>query len=323
MTSPLLQVINLEKKFTVKTSWFRPSKFVHAVNGVSLELHAGETIAIVGESGSGKSTTGRCLLRLVEPSGGSIRFEGKEITNVGKKEMNRLRKDIQMVFQDSMAVMNPKMTIRDIVSEPLIAHNIPKGDHDRRIREVVEWVGLSDKHLSRYPHELSGGQRQRIGIARAIILRPKVVVLDEPVSALDVSVQSQILNLLQDLQEELGLAYIFISYDMGVVEHIAHRVGVMYMGEMVEFSDKDRLFANPLHPYTKALLSSIPRSDPDEQKERVILKGELPSPSDPPAGCKFHTRCMYVTETCKTVRPAVFESEGHQVSCHLYVANVG
>ncbi len=323
MTSPLLQVENLEKKFAVNTSWFGPSKYVHAVNGVSLELYPGETIAIVGESGSGKSTTGRCLLRLVEPSGGSIRFEGKEITNVGKKEMNRLRKDIQMVFQDSMAVMNPKMTIRDIVAEPLIAHRVPKGDHDRKIREIVEWVGLSDQHLSRYPHELSGGQRQRIGIARAIILRPKAVVLDEPVSALDVSVQSQILNLLQDLQEELGLAYIFISHDMGVVEHIAHRVGVMYMGEMVEFADKDRLFANPLHPYTKALLSSIPRSDPDEERERVILKGELPSPSDPPSGCKFHTRCMHATDTCKIVRPEIYESEGRKVSCHLYEANVG
>jgi len=318
LTPVLLRLNHLEKKFAVKSGWLRPSKYVHAVNGVNLELRAGETIAIVGESGSGKSTTGRCLLRLVEPSGGSIQFEGREITTLGKKEMNGLRKDLQMVFQDSMAVMNPKMTIRDILSEPLIAHRIPKAEHDRRLKEIVGMVGLSDTHLTRYPHELSGGQRQRIGIARAIILRPKVVVLDEPVSALDVSVQSQVLNLLQDLQDELGLAYVFISHDMGVVEHIAHRVGVMYMGEMVEFSDTDRLFAKPLHPYTQALLSSIPRTDPDEARERIILQGELPSPSNPPSGCKFHTRCAYATDICKTVRPAIHEAEGRQVSCHLY-----
>lgn len=318
MTSALLEIKNLEKKFIAKKTWFQPKQYVHAVNGVSLELNERETIGIVGESGCGKSTTGRCILRLIEPTSGEIIYQGKNLTSLSKHEMNKLRKDIQMVFQDPMASMNPKLSIREILSEPLIAHEIPKNQHEHLLKETIELVGLSENHLTRFPHEISGGQRQRIGIARAIILKPKIVVLDEPVSALDVSVQSQILNLLQDLQEELGLSYIFISHDLGVVEHIAHRVGVMYLGEMVEIANKEQLFEKPLHPYTMALMSAIPKTDPDEVKERIILNGELPSPSNPPAGCKFHPRCVYALDACKVTKPAITEVEGRKVACHLY-----
>lgn len=318
MTTALLQIRNLEKKFTAKKVWFQPPKYIHAVNGVSLDLDERETIGIVGESGCGKSTTGRCVLRLIEPTSGEVIFQGKDITKISKNEMNKLRKDIQMVFQDPMASMNPKLRIREILSEPLIAHKIPTNQHEQLLKETITLVGLSEIYLTRFPHELSGGQRQRIGIARAIILRPKIVVLDEPVSALDVSVQSQILNLLQDLQEELGLSYIFISHDLGVVEHIAHRVGVMYLGEMVELAEKEQLFEEPLHPYTKALMSAIPKTDPDEVKERIILKGELPSPSNPPSGCMFHPRCIYAKEICKNEKPTMMEVKGRKVACHLY-----
>ncbi|MFD1739469.1 ABC transporter ATP-binding protein [Bacillus salitolerans] len=317
MTTALLEVKNLEKKFAAKSVWFQKKQYVHAVNGVSLALDEKETIGIVGESGCGKSTTGRCILRLIEPTSGEVLFQGKDITTLSKREMNEIRKDIQMVFQDPMASMNPKLKVREILSEPLIAHKIPRLEHEQLLSETMRLVGLSEEHLSRFPHELSGGQRQRIGIARAIILRPKIVVLDEPVSALDVSVQSQILNLLQDLQDELGLSYLFISHDLGVVEHIAHTVGVMYLGEMVEIASKEQLFEQPLHPYTKALLSAIPKTDPDEVKERIILKGELPSPSNPPTGCKFHPRCIFAMDICKTAKPDLRQVEGRQVACHL------
>ncbi|GAA0345360.1 dipeptide ABC transporter ATP-binding protein [Bacillus carboniphilus] len=317
-TTTLLEVKNLEKRFATKSAWFQSKRYVHAVNGVNLHLNERETIGIVGESGCGKSTTGRCVLRLIEPTSGEVIYQGKDITTLSKKEMNSVRKDIQMVFQDPMASMNPKLSIREILSEPLIAHKIPKSEHENLINETIRLVGLSGSHLTRFPHELSGGQRQRIGIARAIILRPKIVVLDEPVSALDVSVQSQILNLLQDLQEELGLAYIFISHDLGVVEHIAHRVGVMYLGELVEEGGRDELFEEPLHPYTKALISAIPKSDPDEVKERIILKGELPSPANPPNGCKFHPRCAHATDICTSQSPKLTSVNGRKVACHLY-----
>jgi oligopeptide/dipeptide ABC transporter ATP-binding protein len=317
MTTALLEVKNLEKRFAAKSAWFQSKQYVHAVNGVSLELNEKETIGIVGESGCGKSTIGRCVLRLLEPTSGEVIFQGKDITTLSKRELKHIRKDIQMVFQDPMASMNPKLSIREILSEPLIAHKIPKQEHEQLLSETMRLVGLSESHLARFPHEMSGGQKQRIGIARAIILRPKIVVLDEPVSALDVSVQSQILNLLQDLQEELGLSYIFISHDLGVVEHIAHRVGVMYLGEMVEIADKEQLFEEPLHPYTKALISAIPKTDPDEVKERIILKGELPSPSNPPTGCKFHPRCSFAQDICKTAKPELREVEGRKVACHL------
>lgn len=318
MTSALLEIKNLEKIFTAKKTLFQPKQYVHAVNGVSLELNDRETIGIVGESGCGKSTTGRCILQLIKPTSGDIIYQGKNITTLTKNEMNKLRENIQMVFQDPMASMNPKLSVREILSEPLIAHKVPKSQHEQLLKETMDLVGLSDSHLTRFPHEMSGGQRQRIGIARAIILKPKIVVLDEPVSALDVSVQSQILNLLQDLQDELGLSYFFISHDLGVVEHIAHRVGVMYLGEMVEIADKEQLFEKPLHPYTMALMSAIPKKDPDEVKDRIILKGELPSPSNPPTGCKFHPRCNYAKDICKTTRPIITEVEGRKVACHLY-----
>ncbi|NHM31309.1 ABC transporter ATP-binding protein [Neobacillus terrae] len=318
MTSKLLEVKGLHKSFPLKNSLFQQKRFVHAVNGVTLELNEGETIGIVGESGCGKSTTGRCILRLIEPTSGEIIFQGKDITKIRKQEMKRFRRDIQMVFQNPMDSMNPKLTVAEIITEPLIAHSIPKEHRYRILKETMELVGLSESQLNRYPHEFSGGQRQRIGIARAITLRPKIVILDEPVSALDVSVQSQILNLLQDLQEELGLSYIFISHDLGVVEHIAHKVGVMYLGELVEFADKDQLFTEPLHPYTKALISAIPKSDPDEVKERIILQGELPSPANPPAGCKFHPRCAHANETCMSLNPILTDVNGRKVACHLY-----
>lgn len=318
MTTKLLEVKNLHKRFPLKKSFFQQKRYVHAVNGVTLELNEGETIGIVGESGCGKSTTGRCVLRLIEPTSGEIIFQGKDITKISKQEMKSFRRDIQMVFQYPMDSMNSKLTVAEILTEPLIAHRIPKEKRYSLLKETMELVGLSESQLNRYPHEFSGGQRQRIGIARAIILRPKIVILDEPVSALDVSVQSQILNLLQDLQEELGLSYIFISHDLGVVEHIAHKVGVMYLGELVEFTDKDLLFKEPLHPYTQALISAIPKSDPDEVKQRVILQGELPSPADPPAGCKFHPRCAYANETCMLQNPVITDVNGRTVACHLY-----
>lgn len=318
MTAPLLQVKQLEKKFKTNKSWFKPPQYVRAVNGVSLNLNQEETLGIVGESGCGKSTTGRCLLRLIEPTSGEVFFQGTDITKLSKKEMNKFRKDIQMVFQDPMASLNPKLTVREILSEPLIANRVPRKEHDDLIKDTLSLVELSESYLSRYPHELSGGQRQRIGIARAIIIKPKVVILDEPVSALDVSVQSQILNLLQDLQEELGLSYIFISHDLSVVEHIAHRVGVMYLGEIVEIADKEQLFKKPLHPYTQALISAIPKTDPDDHKERIILNGELPSLDNPPSGCAFHQRCIHAMDSCKTLKPQMKEVEGRRVACHLY-----
>lgn len=318
MTTPLLQVNELAKKFPVKKGWFRHSGHVHAVNGVSFDLQEGETLGIVGESGCGKSTTGRCLLRLIEPTSGEVIFQNVDITKIGKSEMHKFRKDIQMVFQNPMDSMNPKLTIREIISEPLIAHKVPKTERNQLINETIKLVGLSESHLLLHPDKLSGGQLQRVGIARAMILRPKIVVADEPVSALDVSVQSQILNLLNDLQVELGLSYIFISHDLAVVEHIAHKVGVMYLGEMVELATKDMLFEKPFHPYTQALMSSIPKTDPDEVKERIILKGELPSPSNPPTGCKFHPRCIHAMEVCKSVKPEFKDVEGRKVACHLY-----
>lgn len=318
MTTPLLQVNELVKKFPIKRGWFRQTGHVHAVNGVSFDLQDGETLGIVGESGCGKSTTGRSLLRLIEPTSGEVIFQNVDITKISKSDMHKFRKDIQMVFQNPMDSMNPKLTIREILSEPLYAHKVPKTERNQLITDMIKLVGLSENHLLLHPEKLSGGQLQRVGIARAMILKPKIVVADEPVSALDVSVQSQILNLLNDLQEELGLSYLFISHDLAVVKHIAHRVGVMYLGEMVELATKDKLFEKPFHPYTQALMSSIPKTDPDEEKVRIKLKGELPSPSNPPTGCKFHPRCIYATEVCKSVKPEFKDVEGRKVACHLY-----
>lgn len=316
--SALLEVRNLKKLFPIKKGLLSSNRYVKAVNGIQFTVRQGETLGIVGESGCGKSTVGRCILRLIEPTEGEIIFEGKNIMNLHRSEMRAMRRDLQMVFQDPFATLNPKLTIRKILSEPLIAHKVPKQEQSQLIEETIETVGLDKNHLDRYPHQFSGGQRQRIGIARALMLRPKLIIADEPVSALDVSVQSQILNLLQDLQEQFNLTYIFISHDLGVVEHISDRVGVMYLGEIVELATNKDLFDRPLHPYSQSLISAIPVSDPDEKKERIILKGDLPSPANPPEGCTFHPRCFACMEKCKTEVPQLKEVDGRLVACHLY-----
>ncbi len=318
MTAPLLEVKALAKRFPLGNGWFQRTGSVHAVNGVDLTVYEGETLGIVGESGCGKSTLGRCMLRLLEPTEGEIVFQGKDIRSFAKAELHRARRNMQMVFQNPFDTLNPKLTIQKILAESLIAHHIPMTQRQQLIEETIEIVGLSKRHLSRYAHEFSGGQRQRIGIARALMLRPKLIIADEPVSALDVSIQSQILNLLQDLQEQFALTYIFISHDLSVVEHIADRVAVMYLGKVVELATKQELFQRPMHPYAQALLSAVPVTDPDEKKERIILKGDLPSPSNPPSGCTFHPRCHACMDVCKTAVPRLREVEGRLVACHLY-----
>ena len=318
MTTPILEVKGLTKRFPIQKGWFQKNSYVHAVNGIDLAVSKGETLGIVGESGCGKSTLGRCILQLLEPTSGETIFQGKNIRSLSKPEMKAMRRDMQMVFQNPFDTLNPKLMIQQILSEPLIAHGIAKKDRQALLEETIEIVGLGKQHLLRYPHEFSGGQRQRIGIARALMLRPKLIIADEPVSALDVSIQSQILNLLQDLQEQFELTYLFISHDLSVVEHISDRVAVMYLGEVVEFGDKKELFASPLHPYTKALLSATPVSDPDEKRERIILQGDLPSPSNPPSGCKFHPRCPSRLDICGSVSPKLQDVNGQQVACHLY-----
>lgn len=318
MTAPLLEVKNLQKRFLISKRWLQQPTYVHAVNGVNVTVNEGETLGIVGESGCGKSTLGRCILRLVEPTDGEIVFQGNNIRTFNKADMHKARRNMQMVFQNPFDTLNPKLTIQHILTEPLIAHHIPKELRQSLIEETIEIVGLSKRHLSRYAHEFSGGQRQRIGIARALMLRPKLIIADEPVSALDVSIQSQVLNLLQDLQEQFSLTYLFISHDLSVVEHIADRVAVMYLGEVIELAKKEELFQRPMHPYAQSLLSSIPASDPDEKKERIMLTGDLPSPSNPPKGCKFHPRCWACMDVCKTEAPSLKEVEGRMVACHLY-----
>lgn len=318
MTIPLLEVKGLQKLFPVKKGWFQQRSYVHAVNGIDLKIYAGETLGIVGESGCGKSTLGRCILRLIEPTKGEIRFEGTDISKGNKQELHSVRRNMQMVFQNPFDTLNPKLQIRQILTEPLFTHGIPHEKRQRMLEYTMEIVGLNKQQLNRYPHEFSGGQRQRIGIARALMLQPKLIIADEPVSALDVSIQSQILNLLQDLQQQFSLTYIFISHDLSVVEHISDRVAVMYLGEIVEYTNKDQLFQKPLHPYSQALLSATPISDPDEKRERIILRGDLPSPSNPPRGCKFHPRCHACMEICQAVEPPLKEVDGRKVACHLY-----
>lgn len=318
MSQPILEVKGLKKHFASKKGWFQPPSYVQAVNGIDLTVYEGETLSIVGESGCGKSTTGRCLLRLLEPTAGEVRYRGQDLTKLSGKEMRAMRSELQIVFQDPFATLNPKLTIRRILEEPLIAQKVPKEKRTQIIEETIQIVGLTLGHLDRYPHQFSGGQRQRIGIARAIMLRPQLIVADEPVSALDVSIQSQILNLLQDLQEQFGMTYIFISHDLGVVEHISDRVAVMYLGEIVELGRKEDLFQSPLHPYTRALISAIPVTDPDEKKERIILQGDLPSPANPPSGCRFHPRCHACMDICKTEVPKETFIAGQMVRCHLY-----
>lgn len=318
----LLQVEDLKKYFPIKGGIFgkKTLKHVKAVDGVSFDVKEGETFGIVGESGCGKSTTGRTILRLLEPTEGNIYFQGKNIATLNKNEMRKLRKDIQIIFQDPFASLNPRMKIQDIVEEPLINFGVTdKSEREKRVLEVADQVGLTKAQLSRFPHEFSGGQRQRIGIARALISKPKLIIADEPVSALDVSIQSQVLNLMRDLQKEFGLTYIFISHDLSVVKHFCDRIGVMYLGKMVEIAEKKLLYDKPLHPYAEALLSALPSSHPLQKKERIILKGDVPSPSNPPSGCTFHPRCFKCMDICKTERPTLQQVESHHsVSCHLY-----
>jgi len=318
--TPLLEVKNLQKSFTIKKGFFGTTKQLRAVDGISFAIQKGETFSLVGESGCGKSTTGRLVTRLLTPNSGEVLFNGTDISGYNENQMRPLRKNMQMVFQDPYASLNPRMKVKELVAEPLLIHTkMSTKERDKLACELLETVGLNSFHAERYAHEFSGGQRQRIGIARALSVRPNLIVADEPVSALDVSIQSQVLNLLQDLQEEYGLTYLFISHDLSVVEHISDRIGVMYLGALVETADKDTLYERPLHPYTQALLSSVPVPDPKQKTERIILKGDLPSPVNPPTGCRFHTRCPSCMEVCKQITPVFREVEpGHQVACHLY-----
>ncbi|RYL88937.1 dipeptide ABC transporter ATP-binding protein [Sporolactobacillus sp. THM7-4] len=321
MTDPLLKVENLKKYYPVKNGILgKVTETVRAVDGVSFSVNEGETLGIVGESGCGKSTTGRMIMRLIEPTEGKVTFEGKEVLNLSRQEMRRLRKDIQMIFQDPYASLNPRHTVGRIIEEPMIVHRLGnRKERKQRVEELLELVGLSAYHAKRYPHQFSGGQRQRIGIARALAVRPKLIIADEPVSALDVSVQSQVLNLLQDLQEKFHLTYIFIAHDLSVVRHISNRVGVMYLGKMVEISDSETLYEHPQHPYTKALMSAVPIPDPDNKTERIILPGDVPSPAHPPEGCTFHDRCPFAMDICKMERPRLKKMEdGRLVACHLF-----
>lgn len=321
MTKPLLQVEGLKKYFPIHSGMLaKQSGYVKAVDNVSFHVNEGETLGIVGESGCGKSTTGRMLMRLLEPTEGKVTFDGKELTSISSSEMRKARREIQMVFQDPYASLNPRHTVEKILMEPLIVHNIGNAkSRKKKVHDFLEIVGLSSYHAKRYPHQFSGGQRQRIGIARALMTNPKLIIADEPVSALDVSIQAQVLNLMQDLQKELKLTYIFIAHDLGVVRHISDRVGVMYLGRMAELATSESLYAEPLHPYTKALLSAVPVPDPEHQRDQIILEGDIPSPSNPPTGCTFHTRCPFKMDTCASVVPTLDEVKpGHFVACHLY-----
>lgn len=327
MSDPLLQVTELQKLFPIKRGLLqRTVGHVRAVDGVNFSVGAGETFGLVGESGCGKSTTGRSILRLIEPTGGQIQFEGKDIRKLSRGQMRAMRRQMQIVFQDPYGSLNPRYTVQQTLEEPLIIHGIAQSAAQRkkRVAELMETVGLSASRMTRYPHEFSGGQRQRIGIARALAVNPKLIVADEPVSALDVSVQSQVLNLMDDLQKQFHLTYIFIAHDLSVVKHISDRIGVMYLGKMVELSDADELYLEPLHPYSQALLSAVPVPDPEFRRERIILQGDLPSPANPPSGCYFHPRCKDAMDICKVKAPEWREMKpGHHVACHLYDSGGG
>jgi oligopeptide transport system ATP-binding protein len=323
---PLLVVRDLRKYFPVKRGVLaRVVAEVKAVDGVTFAISTGETLGLVGESGSGKTTVGRCILRLIEPTSGSIEFEGVDVLQLDSSGMRRMRRNMQIVFQDPYGSLNPRMTVGTIVAEPLIIHGgMSTSERAERVAELLEKVGLSPDYRKRYPHEFSGGQRQRIGVARALAINPKFLVLDEPVSALDVSVQAQVVNLLQDLQEELHLTYLFIAHDLSVVEHISTRVAVMYLGKIMELADRKALYADPLHPYTKALLSAVPQPDPTVHKKRILLKGDIPTPLNPPSGCVFHTRCPIAQfPICKDEVPPLIEHKpGQFAACHFAGAPV-
>lgn len=319
MSESLLRAENIVKKFPIHGGLFsKEIAAVKAVQNVSFDIKKGETLGLVGESGCGKSTLGRSLIRLIEPTSGKIFFKDKDITHISGNELRELRRKMQIIFQDPYASLNPRMTIRAILEEPLIIHNLFDSPKDRsdRVTELINLVGLRPEHLSRYPHEFSGGQRQRVGIARALAVSPELIICDEPVSALDVSIQAQVINLLMELQQKLGLTYVFIAHDLKVVEHVSHRVAVMYLGQIVEMADSDELYKNPQHPYTKALLSAIPIPDPKPRPERIILTGDVPSPINPPSGCHFNPRCPSASDFCKTDTPQLKEiSKQHYVSC--------
>ncbi|HEX9662743.1 MAG TPA: dipeptide ABC transporter ATP-binding protein [Candidatus Binatia bacterium] len=317
----LLEITNLKKHFPVGEGLFSRGKgVVKAVDGVSLTVNEGETLGLVGESGCGKSTLGRAILRLIEPTSGEVVFHGKNILAMSQRELREMRREMQIIFQDPYASLNPRMRVGDIIGEGLEIHKLAKGSAKRdRVIELLHQVGLREDHYPRYPHEFSGGQRQRIGIARALAVSPKFIVCDEPVSSLDVSIQAQIINLLQELQEKMHLTYLFISHDLRVVEHISHRVAIMYLGKVVEIAKGDTIYRDAKHPYTKALLSAVPTTDAARKKERVVLEGDVPSPVNPPSGCTFHPRCSYREAVCSQTEPPLeFTSDGHGVSCHVF-----
>ena len=320
--APLLEVTDLVKHFPIKSGVFidREVARVRAVDGVSFMLHEGETLGLVGESGCGKSTVCRAILQLVTPTSGSVRFAGQEMVGRSPRELRPLRREIQMIFQDPFASLNPRKRVGQIIGDPLELHGVARGaELKRRVQELLERVGLQAEHYNRYPHEFSGGQRQRIGIARAIGLRPKLIIADEPVSALDVSVQAQIINLLDELQREFSMAYLFVAHDLGVVRHVSDRVAVMYLGKIVEQADADSVYRQPRHPYTNALLSAVPIPDPrrNAARQRITLSGDVPSPIDPPSGCRFHTRCPRADDICRNTEPALLDTgSGHAVACH-------
>ena len=319
--SALLSVKNLTKHYEIKGGLLRRTLAkVHAVDDVSFDVYPGETFGLVGESGCGKTTTGRALLRLVEPTSGQVLFNGKDVLKLGGGQLKALRRDLQIMFQDPFGSLDPRMPVGDIIGEGLAVHGIGSGkERGERVRETMLQVGLRPEYARRYPHEFSGGQRQRIGIARALVLRPKLIVCDEPVSALDVSIQSQVLNLLKDLQQQFGLSYVFIAHNLAVVKYISDRIGVMYLGNLVETASAAELYREPLHPYTKALLSAIPQPNPTLKRDRIVLSGDVPSAVNPPSGCRFHTRCPFAMDRCKVEVPLPRTmGPGHEVACHLY-----
>ena len=317
----LLEIHNLKKYFPIKAGFFsRTVAYVKAVDGISFAIKKGETFGLVGESGCGKSTTGRTILRLVDATSGEVQFEGTDLLALSDDEMRDMRKEMQMIFQDPYASLNPRKSVGEIVGEPLDFHQLvgSKKEREDKIKDVLSNVGLGEESIKRYPHEFSGGQRQRIGIARALAVRPKLIIADEPVSALDVSIQAQVINLIQDLQKDFGLTYLLIAHDLSVIKHISDRIAVMYLGMIVELTDKKSLFSNPLHPYTQALLSAVPIPDPTKKRKQIILEGDVPSPINPPSGCYFHPRCYLAEDVCREVKPELKMTEdGHAVACNL------